>query len=176
MPLPKQAETAPFTSLFFPLHLALLTVGDNLMPIGYWTVISKDPFRFLISMGVGNHSLLLLKKNREAALHFMPWEQRERVVRAGYMSGRDGDKASRLGFELAPAAALEKTKIIPAADAIFETRVHMELMNLSREFVPFVLNVVHIHGSLAPTDHQPILFYSLEDFATTGERWEYKKQ
>lgn len=176
MPIPQPMKTAPFTSLFFPLHLALLTVGENMMPIGYWTVISKDPFRFLISMGVGNHSLLLLKKTKEAALHFMPWEERERVVRAGYMSGRDHNKAQELGFQLEPAVALEKTRIIKSADAIFETRVHMELANLSREFSPFVLNVVHVHGSLEPTDHRPILFYSREDFATAGERWEYTKK
>jgi flavin reductase (DIM6/NTAB) family NADH-FMN oxidoreductase RutF len=167
--------TAPFTSGFFPLHLALLTVGENLMPIGYWTVISKDPFRFLISMGVGNHSLGLLKKYKEAALHFMPWQERERVVRAGYVSGRDVNKAQVLGFELIPAAVLKNTHLVVGADCVFELVVHMELMNVSREFAPFILNVVHVHGGKNPFDHQPIMFYSQEEFATVGERWEYQK-
>ena len=57
----KTVQTAKFDTRFFPQHLLLLSVGENLMPMGYWTVISKDPFRFLICMGVGNHSLLLLK-------------------------------------------------------------------------------------------------------------------
>ena len=48
---------APFKAKYFPLHLALLTVGENMLPIGNWTVISKDPFRVLIAMSVGNHSL-----------------------------------------------------------------------------------------------------------------------
>ena len=52
-----------------------------MMPLGYWTVVSKDPFRFLISMGVGNHTLKLLKEYQEAALHFMSWSDREQVVR-----------------------------------------------------------------------------------------------
>jgi flavin reductase (DIM6/NTAB) family NADH-FMN oxidoreductase RutF len=73
------------------------------MPMGYWTVISKDPFRFLICMQVGNHSLTLLKKYKEAALHFMPWSERQRVVDAGQISGRDVDKAAKLGFDLYPA-------------------------------------------------------------------------
>jgi flavin reductase (DIM6/NTAB) family NADH-FMN oxidoreductase RutF len=172
---PNQPQTAPFEARFFPLHIALLTVGENLMPLGYWTVISKNPFRFLISMGVGNHTLTLLKKYKEAALHFMPWEARERVLRAGYLSGRAVNKAEKLGFVLLPAQVLQHTRIVQGADSIFETRVHMELMNLSREFVPFVLDVVHVHGTQPPIDHQPILFYGQEDFAAVGERWEYQK-
>jgi flavin reductase (DIM6/NTAB) family NADH-FMN oxidoreductase RutF len=172
---PNQPPTAPFDPRFFPLHIALLTVGENLMPIGYWTVISKNPFRFLISMGVGNHSLTLLKKYKEAALHFMPWETRETVIRAGYLSGRSLNKAEKLGFELQPAHALKHTRILLEADSIFETRVYMELMNLSREFAPFVLEVVHVHHSKAAIDHQPILFYGEEDFATVGARWQYQK-
>lgn len=172
----KYPQTAPFTSHFFPLHLSLITIGDNLFPLGYWTIISKEPFRFLISMGVGNYSLQLLKKYKEAAIHFMPWGERDRVVQAGYLSGRDVNKAQALGFELIPAAVLQHTKIIQGADSVFETTVHMELMNLSREFLPFVLNVVHVHSHGDPMEHQPILFYSQEEFATTGDRWTYEKK
>jgi ferredoxin len=35
---------APFDAKYFPLHLALLSVSENMFPIGNWTVISKDPF------------------------------------------------------------------------------------------------------------------------------------
>lgn len=168
-------ETAPFSTQFFPLHLALLSVGENIMPIGYWTVISKNPFRFLIAMGVGNHSLLLLKKYKEAALHFMSWSDRERVVQAGHLSGRDGSKAEKLGYQLYPAEKLQHTKLVHGADSVFEMVVHMELFNLSREFVPFVMDVVATHGTLKPKERQPIFYLSLDDFSTTGEQWEYKK-
>ncbi|MFN2221792.1 MAG: flavin reductase [Candidatus Promineifilaceae bacterium] len=143
-----------------------------MMPMGYWTVVSKDPFRFLISMGVGNHSLSLLKKYQEAALHFMPWSDRHRVVRAGWLSGRDVNKAQELGFQLLPAKKLEHTSLIDGADTIFELKVFKELPDLSREFVPYVMDVVAIHG----TRHRdPILFLSRKDFATLGEQWKYQK-
>jgi hypothetical protein len=61
MQLNKSLETVPFNPAFFPQQLLLLSVGDNMMPMGYWTAISKEPFRFLICMGVGNYSLTLLK-------------------------------------------------------------------------------------------------------------------
>lgn len=167
---------APFEAKYFPLHLALLTVGENMLPIGNWMVISKDPFRFLIAMSVGNHSLTLLKKYKEAALHFMPWQERERVVRAGHLSGRSVNKAEKLGFQLYPAQVLKHTSLVKGADNIFELTLHMELMaNLSREFALFVMNVVMVHGDLSPNQRLPILYLSQEDFATLGERWTYEK-
>ena len=53
-------------------------------------------------MSVSNHSLALLRKYREAVLHFFPWRMREMVVRAGHMAGRDSNKADRIGFILNP--------------------------------------------------------------------------
>ena len=170
----KPVKNARFTSTFFPLHLSLLTVGENMMPIGYWTVVSKNPFRFYLSMGVGNHSLILLKKYKEAALHFMPWSEKERVVRAGYVSGRDVDKAEMLGFTLKPAQVLEHTKLVEGADSVFELSVHSELKNISREFAPFIMDVVAVHGDINPLEREPIIFLSEDQFGTLGERWEYR--
>lgn len=168
-------QSAPFHTGYFPLHLGLLTVGENLMPIGNWMVISKEPFRFILAIGVGNYSLGLLKKFKEAALHFMPWRERERVVRAGHISGRTHRKAEELGFQLLPAHRLKHTQLVEGADAIFELVVYLELPNLSREFAPFVMDVVAVHGSANPANHQPILYLSQEDFTTTGEGWQYRK-
>lgn len=167
--------TAPFNARFFPQHVLLLTVGDNMMPMGYWTVISKSPFRFLICMGVGNHSLTLIKKHQEAALHFMPWADKERVVRAGFISGRDVNKAEELGFTLHPAEKLQHTRLIHGADTIYETVLHAELPNLSTEFVLYVMNVVAAHGKKRPIQRQPIFFLSGDDYATTGENWRHKR-
>jgi len=126
-------------------------------------------------MGVGNHSLLLLKKYKEAALHFMPWSEREKVVRAGYLSGRDVNKAQVLGFNLVPADELQHTKLVEGADYVFETAVYREMLNVSREFTPFMLDVVKVHGSPNLAGREPILFMSEDYFATLGERWEYRR-
>jgi flavin reductase (DIM6/NTAB) family NADH-FMN oxidoreductase RutF len=164
-------NTAPFNTKFFPQHVLLLSTGENMMPMGYWTVISKDPFRFLICMQLGNYSLGLLRKNREAALHFFPWKDRQRVVRAGYISGRDGSKADRIGFTLRPAEKLPSTNLVEGFDSAYETVVYKELDGLSAEFAIFVLDVVATHGVVRPTQRSPITFLSLKDFATLGERW-----
>ena len=167
-----KVKSAPFASKHFPLHLALLTVGDNMMPMGYWTVVSKEPFRILISMGLGNYSLDLLRKYGEAALQFMPWSEREKVVRAGWISGRDFNKSERLGFNLKPAELLQNTMLVEGADTCYEMVVYKELTGLSTEFALFVLDVVAVHGN---THREPILFMTRKDFATLGERWRFNK-
>lgn len=175
MPSQKPLPSAPFNVQFFPLHLALLTVGENMMPMGYWTVISKEPFRFLLSISRGNYTLLLLQEIGEGALHFMPWSERERVVRAGQMSGRDVNKAQELGFTLFPAEVLKQTQLVHGADSIFELIVYREMADLSREYVQFVMDVVATHGKKPPVRREPILFFSRKDFATSGERWQSQK-
>ena len=166
------STTAPYSTKYFPLHLALLTVGENMMPIGHWTVISKEPFRFLICMAKGNYSLDLIRKYQEAAVHFMPWSEREKVVRSGWLSGRDVNKVERLGFDLRAAEKLEYTQLVEGADTIFETVVLQEMPELSHEFVPFVLDVVAVHEGI---HRKPILFLSRKDFATMGEEWKSQK-
>lgn len=141
------------------------------MPMGYWTVISKDPFRFLICMQLGNYSLELIRKYKEAALHFFPWKDRERIVKAGYISGRDGNKAERLGFNLVPADKIKNTKLVEGFDSAYELLVNQELKGLSGEFAIFVLDVVATHGKITPLRREPIFFLSLKDFATVGEKW-----
>lgn len=173
MQLTSPPSTASFTARYFPLHLALLSCGENMMPIGNWTVISKEPFRFLIAMQLGNYTLGLVRKYQEVALHFFPWRDRQRVVRAGYLSGSQVNKAQKIGFSLHPAEKLQHTRLVDGADVIFETMVHSELPGLSREFALFVLDVVYTHGSLNPTQRQPILYLSEKDFATLGEKWQY---
>jgi flavin reductase (DIM6/NTAB) family NADH-FMN oxidoreductase RutF len=168
--------SAPFDARFFPQQVLLLSVGENIMPMGYWTVISKEPFRFLICMQLGNYSLELLRQYREAALHFMPWSDRERVAKAGHLSGRDGPKAPRLGYELIPAHKLHRTMLVDGADLVYETVVLQELEGLSREFALFVLDVVATQGNLTPSRRNPILYLSQKDFTTTGEKYRYRPQ
>jgi flavin reductase (DIM6/NTAB) family NADH-FMN oxidoreductase RutF len=168
------SETAPFNAKFFPQQVLLLTVRENMMPMGYWTVISKEPFRFLICMQLGNYTLELLRESGEAAIHFMPWSERERVAKAGHISGRDGPKAPRVGYNLIPAEKLQHTKLVEGADLVYETVVLQELEGLSHEFALFVLDVIAIHGDIGPMRRNPILYLSQKDFATLGDKYRYR--
>jgi flavin reductase (DIM6/NTAB) family NADH-FMN oxidoreductase RutF len=162
-----------YYSGFYPMHLALLTVASNLMPMAWWTPISKEPFRLLIAMDRKNHTLSLLREQQEAVLNFLPWSERERVVRAGYLSGRRARKAERLGFHLTPAQQLKHTGVVEGIYAAFELTVATELQEPAGDHVPFVCDVVHVHRQRRPALGEPILFLGYRDFATLGERWRF---
>ena len=173
------APTVPnarYYSGFYPMHLALLSVARNVLPVAWWTPASKEPFRFVVAIDRRNHSLELLRRCGEAALHFLPWSERERVVRAGYSSGKKRDKASKLGFVLEPAACLAETRVVQGADAVFELRVRRELVDQDDDgdHVPFLFDVVHVHRGTRPATGEPLLFLGWRDFATLGERWRFR--
>jgi flavin reductase (DIM6/NTAB) family NADH-FMN oxidoreductase RutF len=163
-----------YYSGFYPMHLALLTVANNLMPMAWWTPISKEPFRLLITLDRKNHTLSLLRQYREAVLNFLPWARREPVVRAGYLTGRKADKAERLGFHLRPAQQLQHTAVVEGVYTAFELIVVSELDAPSGDHVPFVCDVVHVHRHRRPAQEDPILFLGYRDFATLGERWRFR--
>lgn len=169
------SHTAPFSISFFPQQVALVSVGENMFPMGYWTVVSKQPFRILLLVQLGNHSLTLLREYQEAAFHFMPWEQRDLVAWAGHISGRDVNKAEKLGFTLKPAQKLQHTKLIEGAEAIYELLTYKVLEGISTEFEPHVMDVVAAHINTHPTKRKPIFYLSNKDFATLGERWRYPR-
>jgi flavin reductase (DIM6/NTAB) family NADH-FMN oxidoreductase RutF len=166
--------SAPFNANFFPQQVLLLSVDENMMPMGYWTVISKEPFRFLICVQLGNYSLGLIREYGEVALHFMPWSERERVAKAGHVSGRDGPKAPRVGFDMILAQKLAHTKLVAGADLVYECLVLQEVEGLSHEFAMFVLDVIDTSGRVSPMRRDPILYLSQKDFARLGEKYRYR--
>ena len=166
----------PYSTGCFPLHLALLSCGENFHPLGYWTVASKEPFRFLISIGLGNHTLKLLREHKEAALHFFPWSAREWVVRAGYISGRDMNKAQRLNVNLLAAEKLKATKLVSGYDNAYECLVLTELKGVSVDHAQFVLEVVAAHENVPAEKRDPILFFSQQNFTNLrGEQWTFRR-
>jgi flavin reductase (DIM6/NTAB) family NADH-FMN oxidoreductase RutF len=166
----------PYSTGCFPLHLALLSCGENFHPLGYWTVAGKEPFRFLISAGLGNHTLKLLREHHEAALHFFAWSAREWVVRAGYISGRDVDKAKRLKVSLTTAEKLKATKLVAGYENVYECTVLTELKGVSSDHAQFVLDVVAAHENVPAEKRDPILFYSQQSFINLrGEQWTFRR-
>jgi flavin reductase (DIM6/NTAB) family NADH-FMN oxidoreductase RutF len=161
---------APYDSGFYPMHLGLLSVATNVMPIAWWTPISKAPFRFLLAIDRKNHSLDLVRARREAVLHFLPFDRRAAVIRAGYVSGRRVRKIDRIGFRTRTSATLRDTVVIEDADAAFELALASEIEEPLGDHVPFVFDVTHVHRVRRPASGRPLLFLGWRDFATLGDR------
>jgi len=164
------AGSARYSSAFYPMHLGLLSVATNVMPIAWWTPISKEPFRFLLAIDRKNHSLQLIREHREAVLHFLPFDRRASVVRAGYLTGRRTRKIDRLGFHTRTSETLRDTVVIEGADAAFELALTSEIEHPLGDHVPFVFDVTHVHRVRRPAAGHPLLFLGYRDFATLGDR------
>jgi len=162
---------ARYQAHFYPMRLALLAVGENFMPMAWWTPVSKAPFRFLLAVDRKNHTLSLLRELGEGALCFLPWEARAWVVRAGYLSGRRVRKADRLRVPLRPARALARTLVPEEALAVFELKVAE--WPTDGDHALFLGDVVHAEGS-PEAKRRPILFLGFRDFATLGETWRFR--
>nr|WP_235283931.1 flavin reductase [Thermus sp. 2.9] len=163
---------SPYRAHFYPMRLALLAVGENFMPMAWWTPVSKTPFRFLLAVDRMNHTLSLLRELGEGALCFLPWEERGWVARAGYLSGRRVRKAEKLGVALRPARALAHTLVPEKAVAVFELKVAE--WPTDGDHALFLGDVVHAEGS-PQGKRRPILFLGFRDFATLGETWRFRK-
>ena len=144
------------------------SVATNLFPGAWWTPVSKQPFRFLVAVDRRNVSLELVRQHGEAALHFFPYAERERIIRAGYLSGRRRNKAASLGSDLIPATRLTVTRIVLGADAIFEMTVRQELADIDGDHAPFTFDVVHVHRGKRPATGSPMLFRGYRELATLG--------
>ncbi|MFN3179227.1 MAG: flavin reductase family protein [Thermus sp.] len=162
---------APYRAYFYPMRLALLSVGENFMPLAWWTPVSKRPFRLFFAIDRENHTLTLLRELGEAALSFLPWEERAWVVRAGYLSGRRVRKAERLGVTLRKTRSLGHTWVPEKALAVYEMRVTE--WPLEGDHALFLGDVVHVEGSPRAKE-RPILFLGFRDYATLGETWRFR--
>lgn len=130
----------------------------------------------MISVGLGNHTLKLLREYNEAALHFFPWSARAWVVRSGYISGRDGSKAQRLKVNLTEAEKLKVTKLVEGFENAYECRVLTELKGISVDHAQFVLDVVAAHEKVPAEKRDPILFFSQQNFINLrGELWTFRR-
>lgn len=165
---------AAYYSGFYPMHLGLMAVAENFFPIAWCTPVSKEPFRFIAAVDRRNYSLELLRRDGEAVLHYFPFAERERVVRAGYVSGRRGNKAKRLGFDLGPAHVVTRACLIAGATCAFELRVQRELEGDEGDHVLFLFDCVHVHRGSRPAQGEPLLFLGYRDFSTLGERTRFR--
>lgn len=157
-----------YRSFFYPMRLGLLAAGENFMPIAWWTPISQNPFQFLLAVDKKNYTFHLLKSLGEGALCFLPWQEREWVIRAGYLSGKKKNKAQHLNVPMRPARKLAHTLVPQKALAIYE--LHVTTLPDAGDHGIFVGNVIHVEGS-TQAKKAPILFLGYRNFATIGETW-----
>ena len=163
-----------YTSAFYPMQLAVVTVADNPFAAAWWTPISKEPFRFALAVDRSNYSLDLLREHGEAALNFLPFEKWKKAVGSGYDSGRRPGKAGRIGLRLAPAEKLATTQIAAEAETVFELRLESEVEGPQADHALLIFEVLAVHGTRRARERSPIFFLGGHDIAPIGERMRHR--
>lgn len=102
-----------------PRTTALLTCGNNIMPLSSHMPVSKSPFRYAVAVRKENYTHHLLKRHREFALNFLDFSHQDAYQMSGELHGEDIDKFKRCGLTPKQAITIETT-LIQEAYMIYE--------------------------------------------------------
>jgi len=102
-----------------PRLAALLTCGNNIMPLAWHMPVSKSPFRYAVAVRSENHTHELLKKNREFAINFLDISYQYAYQVCGEVHGDNVDKFKLSGLHKKSASSIEST-LIEEAYMIYE--------------------------------------------------------
>jgi flavin reductase (DIM6/NTAB) family NADH-FMN oxidoreductase RutF len=102
-----------------PRIAALLTCGDNIMPLAWHMPVSKSPFRYAVAIRSENHTHTLIKENKEFALNFLDIAYQHAYQVCGEVHGQNIDKFELSGLHKKGASSIQST-LIEEAYMIYE--------------------------------------------------------
>jgi flavin reductase (DIM6/NTAB) family NADH-FMN oxidoreductase RutF len=133
----------------YPEAISLVIVRDrkgkfNPIPLGWVTMVSREPPMVAISVGLTRYSLEEIRHRREFVLAFPPSTMGKEILYYGTTSGRDVDKLAETPIRTQPATQIDGV-ILSDAVANFECLVVSELT--TGDHVLFVADVVASHAN-----------------------------
>ena len=137
-----------------PRIAALLTCGDNIMPLAWHMPVSKEPFRYAVAIRNENYTHTLIKERREFALNFLDIAYQHAYQVCGETHGEHIDKFKRSGLGKKKAVTIEST-LIEEAYMIYECTLN-DIINYGDHDI-FIADVNLILNNEAE-DVNPTLF------------------
>lgn len=131
-----------------PAPFALLSSVDetgrtNLMAVSWWTYLSNHPVKIGACLSNKGFSGDNIRSAGEFALNLVDETMKQKALECGRCSGRDTDKAAKLGIELVDAKAIAP-KVVEASKVVFECRLSDAVAVGDHTF--FIADVVEIYG------------------------------
>jgi len=115
-----------FYQYAFPMQAVLVTCKDkektNIVTVAWHTPISLDPPLYGISLSSKRYSFELIRRSKEFAVNFAPFEILEIVHYCGTHSGRSVDKVKETRLTLIPAKRI-KTPLLKECYAHLECKL-----------------------------------------------------
>lgn len=129
---------------------------DNIMTLGWHTVLEFTPSLVGLMISAGNHSFHMIRNGRACVINLPTVALTDAVIGIGNSSGRDIDKFAEFGLTAAPATAVE-APLIAECHANFECVLHDDVLVDRYNF--FIFQVVAAHVAATP-DHPETLHYT----------------
>lgn len=91
----------------------------NIMAVSWWSFVSNNPASIAVCLSNKGYSGELIKETGEFVLNIVSEELKESAIRCGTCSGRDHNKASEFGIELAE-ASMVKAQLVKQHKVVME--------------------------------------------------------
>ncbi|KFC69422.1 Flavin reductase domain protein FMN-binding protein [Bosea sp. LC85] len=124
--------------------------ADNVMTLGWHTVLEFSPSLIGLMVSSGNHSHGMIRESRACVVNLPTTALTDAVVGIGNTTGAEIDKFDRFKLTAEPASSVD-APLIGECHASFECRLHDDALVERYNF--FILEVVKAH--VAPSPQRP---------------------
>jgi flavin reductase (DIM6/NTAB) family NADH-FMN oxidoreductase RutF len=145
---------------------------DNIMTMGWHTVMEFGPSLIGCMITAANHSFEMIRKSGECVINVPTFDYLDEIVGIGNCSGRDTDKFGK--FKLSKAKATKvKAPLIEQCYANFECKVHDA--KLLDDYNFFILEVVKAHVATYPKFPKTVHYRGDGIFMVSGKHVDKSK-
>ena len=146
---------------------------NNIMTMGWHTVMEFSPSRIGCFITSANYSYELIRKSRECVINIPTAKLVNEVVGIGNCSGSDVDKFQKYKLTAEPADKV-KAPLIKECYANFECKVADT--SLLRKYSFFILEVVKAHVAASPKYPETLHYRGDGVFMVSGKSVSYRKK
>ncbi|MBH1450058.1 flavin reductase family protein [Stenotrophomonas maltophilia] len=139
---------------------------NNIMTLGWHTVLEFSPSLVGLMISNGNHSFEMIRNSRECVINVPTTALTDTVVRIGNTSGAEIDKFQEFGLTADDGQEVD-APLIRECHASFECRLHEDALIDRYNF--FIFEVVKAHVAASPKHPETLHYTGQGIFMVSGK-------
>lgn len=146
---------------------------QNIMSMGWHTVMEFSPSRIGCFITSANHSYEMIRKSKECVINIPTYDMIDAVIRIGNTTGSETDKFADTGLTPVEADKV-KAPLIKECYANFECKVVDT--GLLKKYSFFILEVVKAHAAASPKYPRTVHYRGDGVFMISGKNVSYRRR
>ncbi|GEP98270.1 flavin reductase family protein [Chitinophaga cymbidii] len=146
---------------------------QNIMSMGWHTVMEFSPSRIGCFITSANHSYEMIRKSKECVINIPTYDMIDAVIRIGNTTGSETDKFADTGLTPVEADKV-KAPLIKECYANFECKVADT--GLLKKYSFFILEVVKAHVAASPKYPRTVHYRGDGVFMVSGKNVSYRRR